>query len=57
MDPLNQVIYAFLAILGGTAVYFAILGVFELPIACGSLVLFIALVVTVWVLQPEDASP
>ena len=54
---MNQVVYAFLAILGGTAFYFAILGVFELPIACGSLVLFIALVLTVWVFQPEDASP
>lgn len=54
---MNQVVYAFLAIVCGTAFYFAILGVFELPMACGSLVLFIALVVTVWVLQPEDASP
>ena len=49
-------IYTFAAVLCGIGFYFTILGVFELPAACLSLALFIALVVTAWVFQRDDAT-
>jgi len=54
---MKDAIYAFAAILCGIGFYFTIIGVFELPAACLSLVLFIALVVSVWVFQRDGASP
>ena len=50
-------IYAFVAMLCGIGFYFTIIGVFELPAACFSLALFIALVVSAWVFQRDDATP
>lgn len=54
---MKDAIYAFAAVLCGIGFYFAIIGVFELPAACFSLALFIALVVSAWVLQRDDATP
>ena len=54
---MKDAIYAFAAILCGIGFYFTIIGVFELPAACLSLVLFIGLVVSVWVFQRDGASP
>ena len=53
----KEAIYAFVALLCGTAFYFTIIGVFELPAACLSLALFIALVLSAWVFQRADATP
>jgi len=52
----KEAIYAFVVLLCGTAFYFTIIGVFELRAACLALVLFIALVVSAWVFQPDDVS-
>ena len=54
---MKDAIYAFAAILCGIGFYFTIIGVFELPTACLSLALFIALVVSAWVFQRDDATP
>jgi hypothetical protein len=50
-------IYAFATVLCSIGFYFAIIGVFELPAACLSLALFIALVVGAWVFQRDDTTP
>ena len=54
---MKDAIYACAAMLCGIGFYFAIIGVFELPAACLSLALFIALVVSAWVFQRDDATP
>jgi hypothetical protein len=54
---MKDAVYAVAAVLCGIGFYFAIIGVFELPAACLSLVLFIALVVSVWVFQRDGVSP
>jgi hypothetical protein len=53
---MKDAIYAFAAMLCNIAFYFTIIGVFELPAACLSLALFIALVVSAWVFQRDDAT-
>ena len=54
---MKNAIYAVVASLCGIGFYFTIIGVFELPVACLSLVLFSALVVSAWIFQPDDTSP
>jgi hypothetical protein len=54
---MKDAIYALAAMLGGIGFYFAIIGVFELPAACLSLALFIAVVLSAWVFQRADATP
>lgn len=53
---MRDALYAFAATLCGTGLYFAIIGVFELPAACLSLALFIALVVSAWMFQRDEAN-
>ena len=54
---MKDALYALATVLCGIGFYFAIIGVFELPAACLSLALFIALVVSAWVFQRDDATP
>ena len=53
---MKQAIYAFAAACCGIGIYFTILGVFELLAASLTLGLFIALMVSAWVLQRDDAA-
>jgi hypothetical protein len=53
---MKDAIYACVTALGGIGFYFAIIGVFELTVACLSLALFIALAVSAWVFQRDDAA-
>jgi hypothetical protein len=53
---MKDAIYACATMLCGIGFYFAIIGVFELPAACLSLALFIALAVGAWVFQRDDAT-
>jgi len=53
---MTNAIYTVAASLCGVGFYFTIIGVFALPAACLSLVLFSTLVVSVWIFQPDDTS-
>jgi hypothetical protein len=54
---MKDAISGFAAMLGGIGFYFAIIGVFELPAACLSLALFVAVVLSAWIFQLDDATP
>jgi hypothetical protein len=53
---MKDAIYAFAAMLCGIGFYFTIIGVLDLPAACLSLALFIALVLSAWVFERDDTS-
>jgi hypothetical protein len=53
---MKDAIYACATMLCGIGFYFAIIGVFDLPAACLSLAVFIALAVSAWVFQRDDAT-